>query len=184
MNTVTYLVFLCVKKVSVKSKVCSLFLMSFFLNNFRTTFSNLMYDSSKFKLEHPLYDKKRMNKKIIPLSSQYLDKPVYFFGAPGMFDRKNSRFCLFFKGKLYVAGAGDSRAVLYRDNIPVEMSRDHTPESERKRIQTVAHYNPDLMRGEYTPLQFHHHVYRNHQGRWSNQRYHTARWRSASDSTS
>ena len=57
---------------------------------------------------------------------------------------------------MYVAGAGDSRAVLYKDGIPVEMSRDHTPESERKRIQTVAHYNPQLMRDEYTPLQFQH----------------------------
>eukprot|EP00111_Clytia_hemisphaerica_P003442 TCONS_00009839-protein len=80
--------------------------------------------------------------------------------------------CVIIKGKLYVAGAGDSRAVLYRDNNPVAMSRDHTPESERKRIQTVTCYNPDLVRGEYTPLQFQHRcrkkdlgtrqLYRNH----------------------
>ena len=59
-------------------------------------------------------------------------------------------------GKLYVAGAGDSRAVLYRDGNTIEMSRDHSPESERKRIQTIAHYKPQLMRDEYTPLQFQH----------------------------
>ena len=60
---------------------------SVFWNNFRTTFSNLKYDSSKFKLEHPLYDKKkRMNKKYESWSSQYLDKPLYFFGAPGMLE--------------------------------------------------------------------------------------------------
>lgn len=59
-------------------------------------------------------------------------------------------------GKMYVAGAGDSRAVLYKNGVPIEMSRDHTPESERKRIQTIAHYNPQLMRDEYTPLQFQH----------------------------
>jgi len=54
-------------------EICSLFLITFrnfdikksqfFSNNFRTTFSNLMYDSLKFKLGLPLYDKKIMDKK-------------------------------------------------------------------------------------------------------------------------
>lgn len=63
---------------------------------------------------------------------------------------------LFFAGKLYVAGAGDSRAVLYRNGQVVEMSRDHSPESERKRIQMLAYYKPQLLKDEYTRFQFQH----------------------------
>jgi hypothetical protein len=45
---------------------------------------------------------------------------------------------LFILGRLYVANAGDSRAVLVRnDGKAVPMSHDFTPESERTRVQKV-----------------------------------------------
>ena len=43
-------------------------------------------------------------------------------------------------GRLYLANAGDSRAVLYRaatDFAPEPLSYDFTPESDRRRIQAV-----------------------------------------------
>lgn len=36
------------------------------------------------------------------------------------------------------------------------MSRDHCPDSERKRIQTIAYYKPSLLHDEYTRFQFQH----------------------------
>lgn len=43
--------------------------------------------------------------------------------------------CLFFMGKLYVANAGDSRAVLIHNNEIRPLSNDFTPESDRQRVQ-------------------------------------------------
>lgn len=63
---------------------------------------------------------------------------------------------IIFKGKLYVAGAGDSRCVLYHNGVAHEMSHDHTPETERKRIQTLAYYKPQMLKDEYTRFQFQH----------------------------
>ena len=63
---------------------------------------------------------------------------------------------LFILGKLYVANAGDCRAVLYDHYRPVPMSFDHTPETERKRIARLASVKPELLCGEYTRLQFQH----------------------------
>lgn len=46
--------------------------------------------------------------------------------------------CLFILGKVFIANAGDSRAILcYRDLEPVPLSNDFTPESERARIRLV-----------------------------------------------
>ena len=42
---------------------------------------------------------------------------------------------LFFMGKLYVANAGDSRAVMIHNGELKPLSEDFTPESERKRLQ-------------------------------------------------
>lgn len=63
---------------------------------------------------------------------------------------------VFMMGKLFVANAGDCRAVIYRDGKPRPMSYDHTPETERKRIQTLAYYKPALLVDQYTRLQFQH----------------------------
>lgn len=66
------------------------------------------------------------------------------------------KYYILYLGKLYVAGAGDSRAVMYKGGEVVPMSRDHCPDSERKRIQTLAYYKPSLLHDEYTRFQFQH----------------------------
>ena len=38
-------------------------------------------------------------------------------------------------GKVYIANAGDSRAVLFRGDQTIPLSSDFTPETERHRIQ-------------------------------------------------
>lgn len=49
--------------------------------------------------------------------------------------------CLFILGKVFIANAGDSRAILcYRDLEPVPLSNDFTPESERARIRLVVRH--------------------------------------------
>ncbi|TRY76263.1 hypothetical protein TCAL_02675 [Tigriopus californicus] len=55
---------------------------------------------------------------------------------------------LFICGKLYVANAGDSRAALYLPGHSTlhPMSRDHTPFSDRQRIQHIAYQRPELTR--------------------------------------
>lgn len=42
---------------------------------------------------------------------------------------------LFFLGKVYVANAGDCRALLITTNQVQQLSQDFTPETERKRLQ-------------------------------------------------
>lgn len=55
---------------------------------------------------------------------------------------------LFICGKLYVANAGDSRAALYLPGNETlhPMSVDHTPYSDRQRIQHIAFQRPELTR--------------------------------------
>uniref|UniRef100_A0A0M3HVW8 PPM-type phosphatase domain-containing protein n=1 Tax=Ascaris lumbricoides TaxID=6252 RepID=A0A0M3HVW8_ASCLU len=52
---------------------------------------------------------------------------------------------LFFLGKIYVANAGDCRALLVSSNHIQQLSEDFTPETERKRLQYLAYKNPDLV---------------------------------------
>lgn len=61
---------------------------------------------------------------------------------------------LFILGKLYVANAGDSRAVICRGEKAIPMSHDFTPETERHRIRNLALQKPELLGGEYTALEF------------------------------
>ncbi|XP_065663854.1 protein phosphatase 1H isoform X2 [Hydra vulgaris] len=58
--------------------------------------------------------------------------------------------------QLYVANAGDSRAIIFKNGIPIPMSSDHNPESERRRIQSVAMLEPTLLKNVYTRYQFQH----------------------------
>ncbi|XP_074406329.1 protein phosphatase 1M [Zonotrichia albicollis] len=57
-------------------------------------------------------------------------------------------------GKLYVANAGDSRAILVLKDSIVPMSSEFTPESERQRIQHLAFLFPKLLDGEFTRFEF------------------------------
>jgi serine/threonine protein phosphatase PrpC len=61
---------------------------------------------------------------------------------------------LFILGKLYVANAGDSRAVLTRASRAYPMSYDFTPVSERQRLQTLGRLAPHLLGQEYTWLEY------------------------------
>lgn len=86
---------------------------------------------------------------------------------------------LFIFGKVFVANAGDSRAILCqrvsRDSLkpgeelpssanggdnskyhifPVHFSFDHTPDTERTRLLSTAKINPKFMGAEYIPMEF------------------------------
>ncbi|CAB4057600.1 PPM1H [Lepeophtheirus salmonis] len=61
---------------------------------------------------------------------------------------------LFILGKLYVANAGDSRALLCRKSEPYPMSFDFTPLSERQRLQKLCFLKPHLLGSEYTRLDY------------------------------
>ena len=57
---------------------------------------------------------------------------------------------LFLQSKLYIANAGDCRAILISENVTkiTPMSMDFTPETDRKRLQTLAYLQPQLL-GKY-----------------------------------
>ena len=57
---------------------------------------------------------------------------------------------LFLQNKLYIANAGDCRAVLLLNNMTKlhEMSMDFTPETDRQRLQKLAYLQPQLL-GRY-----------------------------------
>ncbi|XP_064473634.1 protein phosphatase 1H-like [Ornithodoros turicata] len=61
---------------------------------------------------------------------------------------------LFIMGKLYVANAGDSRAIICRGNKVIPMSLDFTPESERSRIKHLGMHRPELLGNDFTYLEF------------------------------
>ena len=57
---------------------------------------------------------------------------------------------LFLQSKLYISNAGDCRAITVSDNFSkiTELSMDFTPETDRKRLQTLAYLQPQLL-GKY-----------------------------------
>lgn len=57
---------------------------------------------------------------------------------------------LFLQSKLYIGNAGDCRAITITDNLSTitELSMDFTPETDRKRLQTLAYLQPQLL-GKY-----------------------------------
>ena len=62
---------------------------------------------------------------------------------------------LFLNGRLYAAGAGDSRAVLVLGDDQRALTRDHTPDSESSRVRAIGYLRSnDLLRGQVTPLEF------------------------------
>ena len=57
-----------------------------FGDNFWNIYSNLMYDTPKFKLDFPLNDKKKNESEIITLQLAILRQTcILFLGAPGRF---------------------------------------------------------------------------------------------------
>ncbi|KAG1686078.1 Protein phosphatase 1H [Nymphon striatum] len=65
-----------------------------------------------------------------------------------------SLVALFIFGKLFVANAGDSRAVLCKNNVASPMSYDFTPETERARIRYLAKRQPYLLGDDFTQVEF------------------------------
>ncbi|XP_032996564.1 protein phosphatase 1M [Lacerta agilis] len=61
---------------------------------------------------------------------------------------------LYLQGKLYVANAGDSRALLVRKQSIVPLSTEFTPETERQRIQHLAFVYPELLADEFIRFEF------------------------------
>ncbi|XP_054995010.1 protein phosphatase 1J isoform X2 [Sorex araneus] len=57
-------------------------------------------------------------------------------------------------GKVYVANAGDSRAIIVRNGEIIPMSREFTPETERQRVQLLGFLKPELLGTEFTHLEF------------------------------
>lgn len=57
---------------------------------------------------------------------------------------------LFLQSKLYISNAGDCRAITLTDNLSkiAALSMDFTPETDRKRLQTLAYLQPQLL-GKY-----------------------------------
>lgn len=57
---------------------------------------------------------------------------------------------LFLQNKLYISNAGDCRAITVTDNLSkiTELSMDFTPETDRKRLQSLAYLQPQLL-GKY-----------------------------------
>ncbi|VDM56014.1 unnamed protein product [Angiostrongylus costaricensis] len=57
-------------------------------------------------------------------------------------------------GKLYVANAGDCRAVLATEKSSRPLSSDFTPATERKRLQSLAYQNPELIGNCFSRLEY------------------------------
>ncbi|CAM36343.2 PPM-type phosphatase domain-containing protein [Caenorhabditis elegans] len=61
---------------------------------------------------------------------------------------------LVFLGKLYIANAGDCRAILVTSDGSRALSKDLTPASERKRLQELAYRNPELIGNSFSRLEY------------------------------
>lgn len=57
---------------------------------------------------------------------------------------------LFILGKLYIANAGDCRAVVFTQDETIQMSTEFTPDRERERINLLGYCRPDLLHGLFT----------------------------------
>ena len=67
-----------------------------------------------------------------------------------------AQVCLFLQNKIYVANAGDCRAILLTENLSkiTAMSMDFTPETDRKRLQTLAYLQPQLLGKHFGRIEY------------------------------
>ncbi|OXU29033.1 hypothetical protein TSAR_008272 [Trichomalopsis sarcophagae] len=62
---------------------------------------------------------------------------------------------LFLNGRLYAAGAGDSRTILVLGESERALTRDHTPDSESNRVRALGFLkSTELLKGHFTSLEF------------------------------
>ncbi|XP_016956382.1 protein phosphatase 1H [Drosophila biarmipes] len=132
---------------------------------------------------HPIYFQRRVTKDELIIGA--LESA--FFNMDSLIAQDNDRYrdaggctacvSLFIDGKMYVANAGDSRAVLCQRRAtsdrqqtstssgiepdpleascyPVPFSADHTPETERERLLNVARLKPHLMGQHYVAMEY------------------------------
>lgn len=136
---------------------------------------------------HPTYFQRRVSRDELIIGA--LENAFFHMDWLIAQDRKHYRnaggctacVALFIDGKMYVANAGDSRAVLCQrragarvavsetqsepneiepnpidslDSYPTAYSADHTPETERERLMNVASLKPHLMRQQYVTMEY------------------------------
>lgn len=137
---------------------------------------------------HPIYFQRRVSKDELIIGA--LESA--FFNMDSLIAQDSDRYrdaggctacvSLFIDGKMYVANAGDSRAVLCQRRAdkkqqqpkeatatsdsgietdpleascyPVPFSADHTPETERERLLNVARLKPHLMGNYYVAMEY------------------------------
>ncbi|XP_020803701.1 protein phosphatase 1H [Drosophila serrata] len=133
---------------------------------------------------HPIYFQRRVSKDELIIGA--LESA--FFNMDSLIAQDSDRYrdaggctacvSLFIDGKMYVANAGDSRAVLCQRRhqkespkaatsdsgiepdplesscYPVPFSADHTPETERERLLNVARLKPHLMGNYYVAMEY------------------------------
>ncbi|XP_076468875.1 protein phosphatase 1H-like isoform X2 [Babylonia areolata] len=71
---------------------------------------------------------------------------------------------LFLFGKLYVANAGDCRAVAYLADQVIPLSTDFSADQDADRIYDLAHHHPELTNGHFSTSQFCRYVHRSDLG--------------------
>ncbi|XP_030379320.1 protein phosphatase 1H [Scaptodrosophila lebanonensis] len=133
---------------------------------------------------HPIYFQRRVSKDELIIGSL----EAAFFHMDSLIAQDRDRYrdaggctacvSLFIDGKMYVANAGDSRAVLCQRRVPppkpvqtgleavietdpleactypTPFSADHTPETERERLLNVARLKPHLMGKQYVAMEY------------------------------
>lgn len=72
---------------------------------------------------------------------------------------------LFLLGKLYIANAGDCRAIYCNKKVSIQLSNDMTPQYERQRIMLQAMTRPELLGGEFTCNEYTRRITRNDIGK-------------------
>uniref|UniRef100_UPI00358FE771 protein phosphatase 1H-like n=1 Tax=Myxine glutinosa TaxID=7769 RepID=UPI00358FE771 len=101
---------------------------------------------------------------------QHIERDKTKFHVPG---GCTSLFAMYVLGKLYIANAGDSRAIIIRGGEVVPLTGEFTPETERQRLQYLAHLQPHLLGDEFSALEFPRRVQRKELGKKMLYRDHT-----------
>ncbi|XP_071810104.1 protein phosphatase 1H-like [Asterias amurensis] len=97
----------------------------------------------------------------VDMDNQIKDEKQYYAISGGC----TALVALFLLGKLYIANAGDSRAIICKGSEVIPMSTDFNPVTERQRVQYLATIKPELVNTEFTPLEFQKRVHRRDLGK-------------------
>ncbi|XP_022104014.1 protein phosphatase 1H-like [Acanthaster planci] len=92
----------------------------------------------------------------VDMDDQIRQEKLYFSVSGGC----TVLVALFLLGKLYIANAGDSRAIICKGSEVIPMSTDFNPVTERQRVQYLASVKPELLGDEFSALEFQKRVHR------------------------